>query len=349
MNNIEVKSEVINALFNRGEWTKQVNEIEYRTRCPYCGDSLRENTGHFYIRISVSDNLPILYNCFKCGISGVLKEEQLSKLGIENPNIKNGIISMNKTADKIDGKNLNSQYKTRIFNFKTPKITFGPKTNYIEERLGFKFNKRQYEDIKIITSLKDFLELNEIKTSLLYPNIVKKLEDHYVGFLTYGNSHILFRDVSGKEEITWVKYPIIKESNQNRVLYTIASQIDIFTKNSITVNIAEGVMDVISAKYNLLFDGENHLHVAVAGKYYERVLLFLIDLGIVGSNVNINIFADNDLAFNKKAKNPTTVKYFKKALDKYRFIFGNIVIYYNQVGKDIGVRKDQISLIDYKI
>lgn len=349
MNNIEVKAAFINALLNRPEWTKQVSEVEFRTRCPYCGDSHNQNTGHFYIRASTSDNLPIVYNCFKCTVGGVLKEEQLSKLGIENVNIKNGVISLNKTADKIDGKNFNAQYKTRIFDFKYPDITFGPKTDYIDQRFEIMFNKNDFESMKVITSLKDFLELNEIKTSLLHPKVVKKLEDHYVGFLTYGNSHILFRDITDTEDIVWVKYPIIKECSQNRVIYTIASEIDIFTKEDITINIAEGVFDVISAKYNLGFNKKNTLNIAVAGKYYERILLFLIDLGIVGSNVNINIFADNDLAFNKKAKNPTTIKYFKQALERYRYIFGKIVIFYNQLGKDIGVPKKKISLIDYKI
>ena len=30
---------MIDALYERGEWIKQVNNVEYRTRCPYCGDS----------------------------------------------------------------------------------------------------------------------------------------------------------------------------------------------------------------------------------------------------------------------------------------------------------------------
>ena len=334
---------------NRGIWIKQVNDVEYRTRCPYCGDSLKANTGHLYIRISLKDNYPIVYNCFKCGVSGILREEQLSKLGIENPNIKNNIIALNKSADKVSSKSISNDQKTMFFDFKYPDPVRGEMTQYVEDRLGIQLSDQDLKDIKIITSLREFLEINDIKTSMIHPSIVKNLMDHYVGFLTFGNSHILFRDITGSEEISWIKYPIIKESSQNRVIYTIASQIDIFTKGTITVNIAEGVMDVVSSKYNLKYDGENHLHIAVSGKYYERVLMFLIDMGIVGKNVRVNIFADNDHAFNKKAKNPTTIQYFKKALNKYRWVFGKIYIYYNQLNKDIGVPKDKISLIEYQI
>jgi len=349
MSNIQTKSEILSALYERSDWIKQVNDVEYRTRCPYCGDSVKENTGHFYIRISMNDNAPILYNCFKCNVSGVLREEQLSKLGIENPNLKNALHQLNKTSDKIMGNDINAQCKTRYFDFKVPELKLGPKTRYIEKRLGREFSIDELNDMKVITSLKDFLALNNIKTSLMHPMIVSNIEKKYVGFLTYGNSHILFRNVTETEDFRWIKYPILKESSENRVLYTIASQIDIFTKDTITINIAEGVFDVVSAKYNLNMGDENTLYVAISGKYYERVLLFLLDLGIVGDNVEINIFADNDYAFNKKAKKPTTVRYFQKALEKYKYIYGKINIFYNQLDKDIGVPIDKISLIDYQI
>ena len=349
MSNIETKAKILEALRNRGEWMKQVNDVEYRTRCPYCGDSLRENTGHLYIRISLNDNYPIVYNCFKCGVSGILQEEQLSKLGIEDIGLKSKLIQLNKTSAKVEKKDFYSENKTKFFNFKQPPIIIGEKTNYIKNRLNIDFTPEDYRRMKVITSLKSFLNLNEIDRTPFPPQMVKNLEDHYVGFLTYGNSHILFRDITETEEYPWIKYPIIKESVQNRVIYTLATEIDIFSDDDIFVNIGEGVFDLISAEYNLGFKGKNTLSIAVSGKYYEKILLFLLELGIVGSNVNIRIFSDNDLAFNKKAKNPTTMRYFRKALERYKYLFGKINVYYNVISKDIGVPKERIHLIDYQI
>ena len=51
MNIREFKLRFLNELFSRDVYTKKVNEVQYRTRCPYCGDSSKNlNTGHFYIR-----------------------------------------------------------------------------------------------------------------------------------------------------------------------------------------------------------------------------------------------------------------------------------------------------------
>ena len=61
MTNTEIKESMIRALFNRGEYIKQVNDSEYRIRCPFCGDSMKNyNTGHMYIRINPCDNYPMV-------------------------------------------------------------------------------------------------------------------------------------------------------------------------------------------------------------------------------------------------------------------------------------------------
>ena len=79
-----VKRDMIEALFNRGDYIRQVNDIEYRTRCPFCGDSQKNfNTGHLYIRINVEDNFPIVYNCFKCNESGIVGSEFLNVMDIK--------------------------------------------------------------------------------------------------------------------------------------------------------------------------------------------------------------------------------------------------------------------------
>ena len=76
----DTKIQMIEALLNRGEWIQEVNSSEFRTRCPFCGDSQKNiNTGHLYLRINPDDNLPIVYNCFKCPAKGILKNDDLEK------------------------------------------------------------------------------------------------------------------------------------------------------------------------------------------------------------------------------------------------------------------------------
>ena len=350
--NKETKLKIIEALFQREEWTKQVNSVEYRTRCPYCGDSLNENTGHLYIRIDPEDNLPIVYHCFKCEESGVLRAETLEMMDIDNINLKSDLATLNKTADKLDGKNISGEKEIIHFDFQLPEINEGDeKITYIEKRLGIKIPMEDYSSLKIIPSLYDFLHLNGITVSAFQKYQMDRIDDHYVGFLSYGNSHILFRDITEREKIRWIKYPILPESQRNRLFYTISGSLNIFTKETITINLSEGVMDILSIYYNLGYKKENTMNIAVSGKYYEAIILFLIDLGLVGNNVIINLFSDNDSVFGKKGKSnySTTIAYYRKIFRHYKYLFKEVNVYYNTIGKDVGVPRNEISLKHYKL
>ena len=91
------------------------------------------------------------------------------------------------------------------------------------------------------------------------------------------------------------------------------------------------------------------LNILVCGKRYVGVLETLIDMGIVGDNIIINIFSDNDEMYNEKNKTPTTPKYFSYILRKIKYVFKEVNVYYNLIGKDVGVSKDKIKLKKYKI
>ena len=324
--NKDTKEAFIDALMSRpGIYTKKVNDNEYRTRYPLCGDSKKnENTGHMYIKVNVNDNSPIQFHCFLCEEGGILKPSMLSMLEIDDINLKSSLTVLNKSADKIDKKGIIDGGTLKTFDYELPEIKRSDKTKYIENRLGIKLPDSAFKKMKVITSLRDFLIHNKIKKLTCSDKVAYNIEKNYVGFLSYGNSHILFRDITEKQEISWFKYPII--------------------------NIAEGVMDIISAHYNLGYDGENVLNLCVSGRYYSSLILFLISMGFIGSNITINIFADNDYMFNNKNNvNTTTLGYYKKILSDYKHLFGKIYVWYNLKSKDIGVPRDMIELKRYNI
>lgn len=351
MTNKEIKERIIQSLYNRGGYIRQVDNTEYQTRCPYCGDSEKNlNTGHLYIRIDPDDNLPIVWHCFKCEEKGVANKDFLSMLNIDDVDLKTGIISLNKTSDKIKAYKYYNNIKSIFFDYKLPEVNKNDKKiKYIENRLGVHFNDEDIKDMKIITSLREFLLLNDVKTITCKNEIAYRIEDHFVGFLSYGNSHILFRDITNKD-FRWIKYPITEESKQNRIFYSIASAIDIFTSDKITINLAEGVMDIISAKYNLDANDPNTLNIAVCGKMYVPILSYLTEIGFVGDNVTLNIYSDNDAEYNmKKNSKPTTIEYFQRILKRHKNLYGEVNIYYNILSKDIGVTRDKISLKKYRL
>ena len=91
------------------------------------------------------------------------------------------------------------------------------------------------------------------------------------------------------------------------------------------------------------------MNIAVCGKFYIPVIEYLVNIGFVGSNINLNIFGDNDAKFNPTAKQPTDITYFDKILKHIKNCFGKTNIYYNTISKDIGVKKEDISLIKYQL
>lgn len=343
--NREIKEEFIRFLEDREEFFKPVHDNWYRTRCPYCGDTqsnLRE--GHFYINIDLENDYRMGFNCFRCGEHGTINEETIDLMGGYSE-LKQKIGILNKHSKVLDKRQLMSEDRLLYFDYKLPKPTKGKKIDYVENRLGLSFSEAELGDIKIITSLSDFVQLNKIKEFPFENWQLQRLEDHYVGFLSNGNSHILFRDITDKEHTSWIKYPITKDCMRNMPFYSIASIINPYTSDEITINLSEGVMDAIGVGFHLNQLKENSMNLAVLGKKYELMIYRLIQLGLVGSNITVNIYSDNDKIYgNKKNNFHTTMEYYKKSLKRFCPLFKRINVYYNMKAKDFGYPKEKISI-----
>ena len=129
---------------------------EIAVRCPYCGDSNKSNTPHFYI--GKKDDI-YMYDCKRCPSSGILTENTLYKLGIDNQEVIDWIkkYNLNLLSYKHTGK-LRSLNK---FDYKMP--PFNPKdkhkVDYISLRTGIDFSKtHNLTKYKIVLSLKDYIE-----------------------------------------------------------------------------------------------------------------------------------------------------------------------------------------------
>ena len=68
----ETKQGIIDFLYSRPEYVRHVHGDEdyggeYRTRCPYCGDSQKElNTGHFYMKLLYK--IQVLFLCIALSV-----------------------------------------------------------------------------------------------------------------------------------------------------------------------------------------------------------------------------------------------------------------------------------------
>ena len=355
MTNRERKLDLIQKIKDRGIYYKQ-SGAELITRCPFCGDSENYHKGHFYIRINPDDNYKIVYHCFKCESSGILDKDTLSLLGIDDVGSGSDLETLNKTSDKMDTKGLyeNEKKVYKSFPFTIPDgITkHENKIAYVEERLKHSFSIEELEGMKIVPSIYDFLHHNNITQVTFDIEFMNLLEKYFVGFLSYGNAYLLLRNITNQtfgSVPNWVKYPITKDSKDMTCFYSTGATIDIFSEDSLTINLSEGVFDAVSVAFLLGGYDYNNMNIAVTGKYYTQVLLHLLDLGFVGDNVILNIYADNDVQFNKKAKNPTTPEYFRRVLSKYSHLYKEVNLYYNLIQKDFGVPRDEMKIQKIKL
>lgn len=340
----EIKQKFIFFLYERGEYVRRVHDDEYQTRCPFCGDSIHSlSTGHLYIHIDVDDNFNMPYMCFKCNSTGVVNTELLDLMGNTDEDLRNGIHSLNlkgKTKKSYDKEN-----KFMYFDRKMPdELRYPNKLNYIKKRLNTELSEDDIGKMKVITSLYDFLIVNNIQSSPFNKDVRLLLERDYIGFLSSGNSHILFRDVTESHEYRWIKYPIEPDSKSNRVFYSFSDPINIFTDEDITINLCEGVMDALGIDLHFNHNDSNVMNIAICGSYYNSNIRHLIDMGIYGSNVTLNLYLDNDEMYNKpkngKNRKPVNLSY----LETYKPLFKSINKYINLKAKDYGIPKDDIIL-----
>lgn len=342
----ETKERLLNFFNERKDvYFRHVHTTEYVTRCPYCGDSMKQvNIGHLYMNIDVESDFNIPIICFKCNYTGILTSETLDLMGCEDRDLISQIQVLNKNGKIKRGSN--SEFLYLYFDRILPEIHRYPnKINYIENRLGVQFTAEDLKEMKIITSLYDFLIANQINSSSFNQQQRMLLERDYVGFLSSGNSHILFRDTTEKNEIRWIKYPIEEESRRNHVFFGLDAKIDVFTKESITINLSEGIIDVLGVAYHFEYHKQNTFNIGVCSQNFDGMIRHMIEVGAFGENVTLNIFVDNDKDYNKKVKYKESIeKHHKRYLEKYKPLFNSINLYYNLRYKDYGTQKDNIVL-----
>lgn len=320
----DIKHRIINEIEKHVDVFTKVSAIQYRIRCPICGDSQKNpKDAHCYIKCSYDPNEPLLFNCFKCNAGGRVTGSFLKKLGIDSDLIGtidnqryNRIWSIKKVdIDIITGKPVLSSLQAK----------------YIENRLGAGFTEDDYDRFRIVW------DMNPVYSYITNQRVKNTMPNNFnsISFLSDDKSVMLTRyfDDCGDR---WRKIKLFP--SENRAFYTIKSTLDLFTKDTIEVNIAEGIMDVLSI-YKNFNGGENSVFISTLGSDYIGGIDYAIGKGLIGYNVVIKIYVDNDI----------DTRVLKMKLKKYKWLFNRIYIYENIKSKDVGVKIDKIKLIESRI
>lgn len=311
---------------------------EISIRCPYCGDSIKsENSAHLYIKTDV----PFFYFCQRCNTSGIVTPDFLKDIKVYDTSLATEIYNVNKTMK------YNKSKKSKHSEFANKDGIFIPpaagtklelkKLNYINNRLGTNISLEEAVDkFRMILNFKEFILYNDIDEFTESTEMVAKLHKTALGFLSYDQSNIVFRSFLSKEEsgYRYHNYNVLGNYEDSKRFYTIQSKIDIF-QTELNVVATEGIIDIIGV-YNHFYkdkDNSNTLFVAINGKGYNLVFNYLARLGFLKMNISIFSDSDVDISFYKYIKSQNDILSNQK-----------IKIYYNKIGKDYGVKKEQIDL-----
>lgn len=274
------------------------------TRCPYCGDSKNITHGHFSIKIDKHSDSIILYRCLKCSETGIFTSQVAEDIGcyLSAEDLK--------SLDVLNRPNNKSTYgRQKPLKYKVPTIIdpvdSKPKLNYLQDRLGFEFTSEIIQESKVVLSFIDFLNSNHIKIpEHINPNMVKIIEENYVGFLSANNNKITFRKINDNPKLNrYIKLSIDPYNTSPNNFYSLINPpIDLLYTEPINIHIAEGTFDIISIKYNLNHDpSQKHLFYAACGYNFSTIIKWLIYMG-VNTGIVIHLYSDNDKSDSENMK-----------------------------------------------
>lgn len=320
------------------------NGREVCIRCRFCGDSQRDKTArHLYIKV---DGDTPFYNCFKCNTSGVLTSELLkSWLPTYDENDTSAFLYLDETLKKAKASNYNKRSSNLVYMLNNTLISdtelSNAKLNYINTRLGLHLTYDDMIENKIVLNLGDVLECNHIKEYTRSRKDMQRLDQNYIGFVSYNNSMVIMRNITSDDDMNrYDNYNIFGNTDNSMRYYCIPT---ICNYNSveppILVHIAEGPFDILSIFYNLRWcNRKQNIYIATCGKdYFGAVKFLLSDLGLM--NFEVHVYPDADVR-------NEDLEYMYDALKRLNI---GVYCHRNTLYKDMGVPRERINEIVEKI
>lgn len=317
---------------------------EVLCRCRYCPDSRNPTHAHFYISIPQSPDEPSFFNCYKCHSSGIVTNKTLIEWGIYDPNIGIEITLHNK---KVMRNPRNNHFRDDIiYNIRYNDITVDDlskyKLDYINNRMGFNFTFEDCIRHKIVINLDDILKQNNL-TGTRDARVLEILDSSFIGFISVNNAFINMRKIIDKElsyglgKKRYINYSLFNKYDNTHRFYVVPTQYDL-TK-PIKLHLSEGPFDNLGILYNLN-NGimNNDIYSNIGGSGYKGIIKYFINT-LKLPNLEINYYPDAEIDQN-------IILDIADALEPFHFPF-NIIR--NEIGKDFGVRKDQMKPISFTV
>ena len=311
---------------------------ELTCRCVHCGDSDKDkNKRSMYISMPTDDYDAILYNCYRasCDAKGVVTERTLLDWGIYDKEALIEIARYNDLGRRSVKNKLYSKNNVKFLHLNTGYVSNRTSNNmklkYINDRLGTNFNIDDIKRFKIVLNLYDVLNANNITKLTRDKHVTDLIDRDYVGFMSMDNGYINFRNTQNNDNLRYINYKLIKDSEPNR-FYIMPNDINI--GKTVIVHLSEGVFDILSVYENLNRKSvPNSMFVGAFGSsYYTTMRWLILDSGM--RHIEFHVYIDDGVPDSTVLK----LKELAQTSENSLYIHRNVY----EGEKDFGVPKDRI-------
>lgn len=306
-------------------------------RCPYCGDSDKQNEAHLAIKATANDS--VVWHCVRCDAGGLFNMKLLEDLKIADGEITELAQENEKVSRKFGG-----SQSGKIRTIKTEKIFYDhivnkksaqKKLDYMNKRFKRNFTFEELIRYSVIFDFKTMIKENNLRLNGISEKTMNILHKEAIGFASINKSMIIFRNIDNNWENRYFNYTLNKLADTQKY-FAYDKKIDSLC-NCLNVVLCEGSMDligVIETYYQDKKDDPEWLFISCSGKSYKKVLSMLRNKGFF--DLNLFIYADNDTDISLYRQ----LKYNDPILKSKR-----VEVYLNayEGEKDFGVSSDRIK------
>lgn len=325
-------------------------------RCPYCGDSKKDSRdAHFYIKCKPDERdskVLFSYNCFLCGKkSKIMSVETAKKIGVTESTLLEYIASLSntklstfrKSGTNVIANKLSYDVDDSVKIKTNDDVSY--KKKYLWNRLHWKDICENPEKYKVVLNLRQFFMQNKLQPNPDYgryvKSLLKNLHNNGIGFVSFDNTHINFRDITPKPERRYTQYLIYpkRRMSKNGInaetsgIYMIPSNVNIMSP-SLKLVMAEGPFDILRvfSDFYKAISRPDTIFASVANSHgYQACITKLLEYGMMFDE--IEIFSDADV----------NIDYYKRSI-KPAVPDAKLIIHYNKKAKDVGDINDPIEL-----
>lgn len=270
-------------------------------RCKYCPDSRDYTHGHMYVHIPQNSKDASTFYCMKCHTSGAVDSRRLKEWGIYDPEIGSILDDILLKGETNNVRSNKGTLLRQVYNLRPyvqDEVLAQMKIDYLNDRLGTKFDMIDCRRLKIIPNLEETLLANNITQYTRDLRIIGELNRYFIGFLSMDNNFVNLRRIVKEGRVNksidkrYINYNIHNKFDNTEKMYSISDIVDLTSPYRVQVHLAEGPMDILSIKYNVR-NCEPGIYVAVTGSGYKGFISMMIRIFKI-YYFDLHIYPDND-------------------------------------------------------